>query len=384
MSLPDGAQILAVTAWDSDAGKPFTRSATTNWTLNVKNGSVNIADYGAIGDGVTDNYLAINASIAAASAKGVSVFIPAGTYAYGNVIDITGVKIFGVGAPSVLYALNWSLESIFMYGDGPEVRQLTLSGVQAPGRVAPWEATRITLFGATNFVIDHVTILVAAAAGIQTAQSANHGTITNNIVMNTLSDSIHITDKASYITLQNNHIENSGDDGIAVVSYLSDGDYVSNIRATNNHVHNNSWGRNMSVVGGKDVVYENNDLGGNVNWACLYFAQEGSYDTFGDVNVTGIFNTLTDCGSQVTGHGAVMLITTGDGTNTNVRAIRNRIVQNEVAGIRVFGSNLDIVLDSNQIIDASPAYDVESPDVAVTLYTSGPVGYKAVPMEPIP
>ena len=202
--------------------------------------------------------------------------------------------------------------------------------------------------------------------------------------MNTLSDSIHITDKASYITLQNNHVENSGDDGIAVVSYLNDGDYVSNITAIDNVVLNNKWGRNMSVVGGKSIIYRNNYLAGNVNWACLYLAQEGSYNTFGDVDVTAQYNTLKACGNQADGHGAIMVITTGNGQNDNVQLIRNDIIQTGNAGIRVFGANQAITVDANRVAGAVPAYDLESPGVVSTLYTVGAVGFVAAPADPIP
>ena len=82
--------------------------------------------------------------------------------------------------PRCLYALNPSREAIFMFGDGAEVSLLKLSGRKATTRQAAWEATRITLFGATNFVIDKVTIDGSAAAGIQTAKSTNNGHITNN------------------------------------------------------------------------------------------------------------------------------------------------------------------------------------------------------------
>jgi hypothetical protein len=386
VTLPDGPQKLVINAWNGSAGQPYTVTNQASLTLQVANGSVSITDFGAVADGTTDNIAAITKAIAAAKAKGVAVAVPAGTFAYSNLITLTGVKMFGVGDTSILHALDWSREAIFMYGNGSEVRQLKLTGVQAPARQAAWQTTRITLFGATNFVIDHVTIEGSAAAGIQTAQSASNGDISNCNITNTLSDSIHLTDKASYITLENNHIEYSGDDGIAVVSYLYDGDYVSNITATDNVVLNNKNGRTMSVVGGKNVLYKNNELEGNLGAACLYLAQEGSYNTFGLENVTAEFNTLKTCGNAAIGHGAVMLFTNGSGQNHNVQLIRNDIIQTGTGnpGIRVFGSNTAIVLDSNKVIDGVPNYDVESPGVSLIPYSSGTVGYTPVPVSPIP
>jgi hypothetical protein len=341
--------------------------------------AVNITSMGAVCDGKTDNSAAIDKAIASAKSKGVAVLIPAGTCAYSRVIKLDGVKLYGSGDTSVLYALNSSNEAIFMYGTGAEVRQVKLSGVKATTRLAAWEATRITLFAAKNFVIDHVTIDGSAAAGIQTADATNNGSITYNTIKDTLADSIHMTDNASYITVANNRIENAGDDGIAVVSYKNDGGMVNNITARNNVVINNKWGRQMSVVGGSKVLYENNWLeNNNAGYACVYLAQENPYATYGAHDVIVQRNTLKNCGSGSTGHGAVMVYSDGAEANTNIQLVRNDITQNGQTGIRIFSSlNTGITVDSNKITGANPALSITTPSVTVINYVSGVVGYVA-------
>jgi hypothetical protein len=300
--------------------------------------------------------------------------------AYGDVIKLDGVKLRGSGDSSVLYALDWSREAIFMYGDGAAVTQVKLSGVKSTVRQAAWEATRISLFGAKNFLIDHVTIDGSAAAGIQTAQSTNNGRITFNNIKDTLADSIHMTDKASFIAVENNRIENAGDDGIAVVSYMGDGGLVDQITARNNVILNSKWGRQMSVVGGSNVLYENNYLENNLGGhACIYLAQENAYTTYGAHNVVVQRNTLKNCGGASTGHGAVMLFSDGAEANTNITLTRNDVYQTGQAGLRVFGNNTGIKLDSNRVQGASPATDITSAGVVLTPYTSGAIGYTAPP-----
>lgn len=334
---------------------------------------VSITAFGAKCDGRTDDSAAIAAAIASAKAKGVPALIPAATCAYAAVINLDGAKLQGSGDASVLWALNTNSEAIFMRGSGAEVRSVKLSGVKGTTRVAPWEATRITLFGATKFVIDNVTIDGGTAAGIQTAQSTNNGTISNNRVIGTLADSIHLTDKASYITVTDNVIENSGDDGIGVVSYTSDGGDTHHITARGNTIRANKWGRNMSVVGGTDVLYENNKLLGNPSFACVYIAQEGSYNTRPAQRVIVQRNTIQGCGSVQTGHAAVMVYS--DGTpNVDVNLRANDIVQDGRAGIRAFGPGTRIVFDSNRITGANPAYSVSTSGALVTPYSSGAVG----------
>jgi parallel beta-helix repeat protein len=307
------------------------------------------------------------------------VSVPSGTCAYGDVIRLDGVQIVGNGDASVLWSLNWQRAALFLYGNGAGVRSVKLTGVKAPGRQSPWEMTRITLFGASNFVIDNVTIEGSAAAGIQTAQSTNNGRITNNRISDTLADSIHITDKASYITVENNRIRNAGDDGVAVVSYRYDGGLVSHITARNNDIANNRWGRHMSVVGGSDVLYENNLLQNNqASFACVYIAQEGGYGTYAARNVTVQRNTLANCGGTSTGHGAVMVFSDGGEANTNITLARNDVQQTGQSGIRVFSPmNQNVTVDSNRVQGAAPALDISSPAVRIVPYTSGEVGYRA-------
>jgi Pectate lyase superfamily protein len=337
---------------------------------------ISLLSHGAVCDGRTDNSSAIAGAIAAAKSSSQAVVVPVGVCAYGDLIRLDGVKLVGLGSSSVLHSLNWRRQAIFVYGSGSEIRNLTLTGVSAPGRQADWEMTRITLFGATNFVIDSIAIEGSAAAGIQTAQAANNGRITNSTIRNTLSDAIHMTDRAGNIEVSNNRIENAGDDGIAVVSYQSDGGLVHDITARNNVVLNNRWGRQMSVVGGRNVLYENNRLENNLSsWACLYVAQENSYATFGARDVIARNNTLRNCGGQSTYHGAVMIYTDGSDSNINVTLSRNDIQQAGQPGIRVFGAlNSGVRLESNRVEGASPALDVQTPGVVITPYTSGPVG----------
>lgn len=69
-------------------------------TLNVPNGTpwaLNVAAYGATGNGVTDDLEAIIAAISAAQ-PGNSVFFPAGTYRISNSIDLSakiGIRLIG-------------------------------------------------------------------------------------------------------------------------------------------------------------------------------------------------------------------------------------------------------------------------------------------------
>ncbi|WP_427913125.1 right-handed parallel beta-helix repeat-containing protein [Ramlibacter sp. MMS24-I3-19] len=338
---------------------------------------VSLTTYGGVCDGRTDNNAAIARGIADTQAKGVALLIPAGQCNFSQVIHLDSGKISGSGPDSVLYATDWQQASIFMSGDGPSVTKVKLTGAASPGRQENWENTKITTMGATNFVIDSVTIEGAPAASIATARNTSHGRITNNTIRNSLADSIHMTEGASYITVEGNTIENSGDDAIAVVSYSENPTAVNNITARNNVIRNNKDGRGMSIVGGRTVLYENNYIEGNPKWACMYFAQESSFATWNVIGVTAQRNTLKNCGGLETGQGAVMVFSDGL-ANDDIQLVSNDIIQDSRNGIRYFGPQTRVLLQNNRYSGSGAAYDgAPSLDVTIVPYTSGPVGYVA-------
>lgn len=333
---------------------------------------VDPTQFGARCDGATDDAAAITAAIASAKAKGLPVVLPAATCAYGAVLNLDGVTMVGRGDESVLWALNPSQEAIFLRGSGPAVRNLKLTGVRPVARAAPWEGARIVAFGARNFVVDNVTIDGSTATGIQTARGATEGVISNNRIRNTLADGIHITGGASYITIVGNVVEGTGDDGIAVVSYQRDSALTHHVTAARNTVSNNKGGRGMSVVGGADVLYEHNRIHNTGRYACLYLAQEDSWKTRPIRNVTARYNTLSNCGSSITGHAAVMLFANSL-TNAGVQILRNDITQDGPRGIRAFGLNADVTIEGNRVSGARQALQLPE-GMTATPYSVGRVG----------
>lgn len=338
----------------------------------VPSQGVNPMQFGAKCDGTTDDAPALAAAIASAKAKGLPVVLPAATCAYGSVLNLDGQKMIGRGDDSVLYALDPFHAAIFLRGSGAEVRNMKLTGVKPTKRHPPWEGVRIVAFGASRFLIDNVTIDGSTATAVQTARGATQGVISNNRISNTLGDGIHITGQASYITITGNTIHDTGDDGIAVVSYQRDKGPTHHITAVGNTVSNNKGGRSMSVVGGSDVLYENNKLSNSGNYACLYLAQEDSYKTMPISNVIARNNTLSNCGSPSTGHAAVMLFTDSS-VNNGVQILRNDIEQSGQAGIRMFGQNNDVTIDGNRVSGARQALQLPA-GVKATPYSAGAVG----------
>lgn len=342
--------------------------------VDVPAAGVDPLQFGARCDGATDDAPALTAAIRTAKTKGQPVVLPAATCAYGSVLTLDGVRMVGRGDTSVLWALDPSREAVFLRGSGAELRNLKLAGVTPVARAPALEAARVVAIGASNFVVDNVTIEGSTGGGIQTARGATQGVISNNRVSNTLADGIHITGRASYITIVDNVVEGTGDDGIAVVSYQRDEGPSHHVTAARNTVRNNKGGRGMSVVGGSDVVYENNRVSNTGRFACVYLAQEDGYKTLPISNVIVRYNTLSNCGSAATGHAAVMLFGKSM-TNAGVRILRNDIAQGGQRGIRAFGLNSDVSIEGNRVNGAGEALHLPA-GMRATPYSAGEVGAK--------
>ena len=121
--------------------------------------TVNVKDFGAVGDGVTDDTAAIQAAIDyAKSINGCTVFLPAGTFAVTSTLyltDASGVKLVGQGG-------GFSADS------NPEERPSTAikyTGVATAASVIRIESTQSNAIKATSGGIEGIGILCNGLAG---------------------------------------------------------------------------------------------------------------------------------------------------------------------------------------------------------------------------
>ena len=84
---------------------------------------INVKDYGAVGDGSTDDATAINNAIAAAKAAGGGVvFFPVGNYRVASTINVTGstgryITLMGEGEQASKITADLSLTPVIQFGD---------------------------------------------------------------------------------------------------------------------------------------------------------------------------------------------------------------------------------------------------------------------------
>jgi hypothetical protein len=331
---------------------------------------LNLKSFGAKFNGADDT-AALALALAVGNHQQQPVLIPAGAVcAYSDVLVVEGIELYGEEG-ATLRSLNTDRAAIELRGVGPGIRSLRLTGVIPTIRSQKDSSARVRVIGASEFTVAGMMIESGSSAGVL-VRNSDHGRIEHNRISDTKADSVHITEKSSFIEITRNRMERSGDDGVGVVSYRKDGGLCHNIQAHGNVISANVGGRCMSVVGGEDITYEFNEMRGNAKAAGLYLAQEKSYDTYALKNVTARRNTIVNCGNKAIGHFAVMLFSNAE-RNDGVRLERNLIVGDGIrGGIRVYGDQTNIALDSNLGVNAADL--IVTTGVVVTPYSAGSVG----------
>lgn len=282
---------------------------TASWAaaLNVKN-------YGARGDGRTDDSDAIAAAIAAArKTDDRLLYFPAGYYRYSRVMKVDGVQIEGVSPTRTIFeATNNSQTAWELTGEAPGISNVAIRTLHKPSRrTTTPQTTGVHVFEAENFLVHRVHVTATASAGIIVRRSGGSkqqpARISDCVVKNPLADGIHLTSGSHYIDVENNQVSGTGDDMIAVVSYRNQPVAVHHINIVNNTLSDQTWGRGVAVVGGNDV-----DIIGNTirrsRAAGIYLASEVAYDTSGAWRINVLGNLLDECVGDVgSGHGAIMI-----------------------------------------------------------------------------
>lgn len=157
----------------ASGGVSFLQAGTGAVTRSMQDkgrDAISVKDFGAVGDGTTDDSVAINAAIAAAAAlpnRGTVVF-PAGTYmAHGLTCGANGVVLCGQGSVNIMKNANGallsmsgadcSIQGLRFYGDGytgdnvvftgDRARVLDCGSQGAAGRALKMTGTNNTVMG---------------------------------------------------------------------------------------------------------------------------------------------------------------------------------------------------------------------------------------------
>jgi hypothetical protein len=282
----------------------------------VPGGARKVTEFGAKPDDGIDDSDAIQRAVDSLG-QGEWLVFPPGVYHQNKSIWVRtpGVKLWGDGAR--VHATNTQDQSFLMAAHGASIYKFTLTAVTSERGTTPWQS-RIAIFSKvenTDPLRDNIIrgnkIIASGEPGSAQANSATAAGIfvfrargflvAENLISRSLSDGIHMSGGSFEGKVIGNTVRETGDDMIAVVSYLTQEGWASesakvtasalddrkelklsrNILIADNFVTGQYWGRGISVVGGSHVTIKNNTIERNTVAAAVYLAREASYNTFG-------------------------------------------------------------------------------------------------------
>ena len=267
---------------------------------------VSVLDFGAVGDGVTDDTDAVQRALDAV-APGGTVLLPAGhVFRHTEVLAarVPGSRLTGGGT---LLATEEERSALWLDADDVRVDSLVLRLAGSSRRFDAYEQMRLRLGARSGLVVEDVTVEGSAAAGVYVGASRDFA-LRDVTVRDSRADGIHMTEGASDGVVVRPVVTGSGDDGVAVVSYAQDGEPSRRIRVESPRVSGQTWGRGLAVVGGEGISFTDVHVEHSSAAAVYVAAEPEPWLTTGvrDVEVRGGVLLASNQAESVD-HGAVLV-----------------------------------------------------------------------------
>lgn len=326
----------------------------------LRTASFLVTNYGAVGNGVTDDAAAIQAAITAAqSAGGGTVFFPPGTYKLSVALSVNadGVILQGSGPATILQSAS-STTDVVDFGDGVTTRSNL--GIRS---------LRINNSGGQK----------TAGTGIKLNKCFK--VWLSDLLIEQQYRAVHILN-TTQVWFRDSDIRNTKENAVTIEADLSSGyeTFLSNIVADNPNVSNSGCG--LAWLGSEALLLSNCDfirfnVGMNVNPGagreCRFgFIAGGSFDTAGDngVHITNTSTgntvglTFTNCWVGTATNYGVLMERQGSGIVQGVRWVGGKVFHNGLAGLRMAGgqdlhiSDCDIIGNSQTVSAARHGVEI--------------------------
>lgn len=268
----------------SSTGLAVTGGISVSTAANIRttkgnfNQAVNVKDYGATGDGVTNDTAAIAAAVSALSATNAYLEFPAGTYLTDDITITgkTGLTVVGQGyGNTTVKGRTGNRVFVINTSTNITVRGLTIDG----GCTARTAGQQAVIIDGSNILFTQNRIINSGEYACMfggNAQSTNVQVI-GNYIGNNYADGINF----QYVTrgvISDNIIEGVDDDCIAV-GYNGSGSassiVVSNNRCSARNDLGTTTGRGIAIIGASDCIVTNNYITGIKQYG-LYVAKEAA------------------------------------------------------------------------------------------------------------
>lgn len=321
-------------------------------------------DYGATGNGSSDDTEALQRALSELAPGGTLVLPQGRTYLHSDVL-VLGARGATVRGGGTLLATDEERSALRLEADDLALEDIIL-GVRRTSR--RWDAPdqhRVYAAPGTGLSVRRVTVTGSAASGIFLAGRARF-LLEDVTVKDTRADGIHLTAGSRAGTVLRPRTSGTGDDGVAVVSYGRDGAPCNSIRVERPRVDGTRGGRGLSVVGGEDISWLDVDVRRTAA-AGIYIACEGApYDTADTkgVSVRGgrVVGANTDAGID---HGSILVFAGRDG---------GTVTQVDISAIAVVESRTSASSQVNVVDTGGDSADIRISDLV--LETASPTPFR--------
>lgn len=345
--LPISVDPTTAVGGDLTLSTVLSTGSTTARSLATRFGEVyNVKDYGAVGNGVADDTVAIQAAVTAAQLVGGTVFLPTGTYLISARLLITkNVALVGSGWGSIIKVdasvarfLPILVEGVaYAAINGVVLRDFKLDG-SLKGQL---DAGLIQLNNAVDVLVDRVWVTgggtpgessSSGVSGIVTSAGAigeigTSGTIQHSLIEATTKSGINISTQSRNVTVRDNIIRNctgnTNTPGIQVLGGI-------NVEIVNNKVHNNQGIGIYSATTGTNPWYN-----------AMYILIEGNH-------------VYSNGQGTVEGYGIAVRNSAGASQQFGRYLVRGNIVYSN--GVNVSSSGIFVENDNHVVVEGNHSY----------------------------
>lgn len=320
---------------------------------------------------VVDDTAALQAAFNALS-PGDTLTLEQRTYYYSDNLYIRQSDVVINGNGATLYSTNSDAAAVVIQADNVTLENVNLSAPTGQTRVDGTNQTRL-VFGGDGNVIRDVTITGGASAGVYITGASNF-LLERVTVQDTAADGVQITNGSYNGVLNDVTTLRTGDDAIAIVSYQYPALGTVHDIVVNNPVVDGAGQRGLVVTGGERITFNNIDVSNTALSGVWIGSQPAPFYTQGVNDVTVNGGTLTNTNSGGLPLGAVAVVAQNPTTTVSNVTIENLNIVNTPAssytnvGLYTDGGTLrDIEFRNIAIWQPIPTYPLP-------FYTNAPSG----------
>ena len=290
---------------------------------------------------------------------GATLTLDRRVYPHGGVLTITVPNVHIEGNGATLAATDDLTSAVEIRANGVSVSNLNLTAPIGGTRYSGTEQHKLYVFHADGVRLNDITVTGSAGVGVYLDGASNF--VLNRVtVRDSRADGIHMTRGSNNGQVNNPLTERTGDDGVAVVSYGPKFVGVNeppcrNITIESPVVNGTTSGHGLTVRGGENITYRNVRVSGASGAglfvdteAAPYFLQSVNGATFEGGTVTAANTTPGDAMGALVAFGQSPEAVTSNATFSDLTVVNtSESAQSNIAVVTVDGGAVSNIMFRN-------------------------------------